>query len=290
MLGQFFALFAIVFFFAMPLLAFTNRRLFNYMAKITLLYMSIMLSSFFSCFGAFVTYFYNEGSVVAMKSFHFIASFWLDVTVEVRGYEKIKAASGPDQNPLVIISNHQSSLDLYTMSSMWPEKCTAMMKKSLKYVPFFNIGAILSNSIFVDRTNKDNAHEALGEAVGKMRSKKLKIWVFPEGTRHHEHGLLPFKKGAFNIAVCAHFPIVPVVISDYTPFYSKPKRYFNSKGHIIVQVMDPVSTEGLTYEDAVPLCDRIRQQMSEVYETISKEAEQLMAQQSRQRLADKNSN
>jgi hypothetical protein len=50
-----------------------------------------------------------------MKSFHFIASFWLDVTVEVRGYEKIKAASGPDQNPLVIISNHQASQPFFKL-------------------------------------------------------------------------------------------------------------------------------------------------------------------------------
>lgn len=106
-----------------------------------------------------------------------------------------------------------------------------------------------------------------------MREKRLKIWMFPEGTRHHQHGLLPFKKGAFNIAVCGQFPIIPVVISDYTPFYSKPKRYFRSRGHVIVQVMDPVSTQGvkllsfisqdyqkfqLTYEDVIALCDRIQ--------------------------------
>ena len=80
-----------------------------------------------------------------------------------------------------------------------------------------------------------------------MRKKCLKIWMFPEGTRHHQHGFLPFRKGAFNIAVQGQFPIIPVVISDYTPFYSKPKRYFRSKGHVIVQVMDPVSTQGVSF-------------------------------------------
>lgn len=69
--------------------------------------------------------------------------------------------------------------------------------------------------------------------------------MFPEGTRHRGHGMLPFKKGAFNIAVDAQFDIVPVVISDYEPFYSKAKRYFRPNGKIIVQVMDPISTVGV---------------------------------------------
>ena len=110
--------------------------------------------------------------------------------------------------------------------------------------------------------------------IDTMRKKCLKIWMFPEGTRHHQHGFLPFRKGAFNIAVQGQFPIIPVVISDYTPFYSKPKRYFRSKGHVIVQVMDPVSTQGvsfycfisrkffkklqLTYDDVIALCDRVQ--------------------------------
>lgn len=79
-----------------------------------------------------------------------------------------------------------------------------------------------------------------------MRTKKLKVWIFPEGTRNREHGLLPFKKGAFNVAVRAHFPIVPVVISDYSPFYSNPGRYFHPNGHVIVKVMEPVTTENVS--------------------------------------------
>jgi lysophosphatidate acyltransferase len=117
--------------------------------------------------------------------------------------------------------------------------------------------------------------------------------MFPEGTRHYEHGLLPFKKGAFNIAVCGHFPVVPVVISDYTPFYSKPGRYFHSKGHIIVQILKPISTDEvnllefimkkfsnhnfqLSYDDVVTLCERVQKEMAEIYENISKDAEQII--------------
>lgn len=43
--------------------------------------------------------------------------------------------------------------------------------------------------------------------------------IFPEGTRGGgANGLLPFKKGAFHLAVQAQVPIQPVVISHYSGF------------------------------------------------------------------------
>ncbi|KAK5972975.1 hypothetical protein GCK32_021673, partial [Trichostrongylus colubriformis] len=72
------------------------------------------------------------------------------------------------------------------------------------------------------------------------------IWIFPEGTRNREYGMLPFKKGAFNIAVRGGFPIVPIVLSNYKPFYSKTDRYFMSDGEVIAQVLSSISTKGVS--------------------------------------------
>nr|CAD2182467.1 unnamed protein product [Meloidogyne enterolobii] len=257
-----------------------TRFVFIFYLKMVVFHLSILLAAFCALFGTLITYFYNEGCIVAMNSFNFICSFWLDIDFEIRGLEKIEEASGHENKPVVLISNHQSSLDLFTLSKMWPSKTTIMMKNSLKYVPIFNIGAIMSNSIFVDRNNKNNAKEALNDAITKMKDKKLKVWVFPEGTRHHQHGLLPFKKGAFNIAVQAQFPIIPIVISDYTPFYSKKEKYFYSGGKVVIQVLDPVSTQGLEYNDVCQLCENVQQKMAQEYEKISEEVANKMKKNS----------
>lgn len=56
---------------------------------------------------------------------------------------------------------------------------------------------------------------------------QTKIWLFPEGTRNKDFTkLLPFKKGAFNIAVAAQVPIIPVVFSPYY-FINRNKNIFN---------------------------------------------------------------
>lgn len=56
------------------------------------------------------------------------------------------------------------------------------------------------------------------------------VWIFPEGTRGHEAdiSLLPFKKGAFYMAVQAGVPIVPVVISNYYDLYSAKEKRFDA--------------------------------------------------------------
>lgn len=54
--------------------------------------------------------------------------------------------------------------------------------------------------------------------------------------------MLPFKKGAFNVAVEAQIDIIPIVFSNYSSFYLQSKKHFLLKGKVVVQVMNPVST------------------------------------------------
>ncbi|PAV90764.1 hypothetical protein WR25_01617 [Diploscapter pachys] len=132
------------------------------------------------------------------------------------------------------------------------------------------------NSIFVERFKKADPMRAVDTCVDKMTKKNLKLWVFPEGTRNRHGGMLPFKKGAFNIAIKAQAPIIPMVTSDYRPFYSKPRKYFHFGGEIITQIMDPIETKGLTLDDAPKLAEEVREKMLKVYETISEEARRKM--------------
>lgn len=55
--------------------------------------------------------------------------------------------------------------------------------------------------------------------------------MFPEGTRHGGDELLPFKKGAFHVAIASRVPIQPVVVSKYYYIDYKKKR-FDSGKHI----------------------------------------------------------
>jgi lysophosphatidate acyltransferase len=51
--------------------------------------------------------------------------------------------------------------------------------------------------------------------------------MFPEGTRNQKEKLLPFKKGAFHLAIASRSPIQPVVVNRYR-FLGK-HRFDNGK-------------------------------------------------------------
>ncbi|XP_046968548.1 1-acyl-sn-glycerol-3-phosphate acyltransferase alpha-like [Vanessa cardui] len=172
----------------------------------------------------------------------------------------------------VIISNHQSSLDILGLFNIWhvAVKIAAVARKELFYVMPFGLSAYLAGVVFIDRNNSKDAYRTLKATSEVMIKNKTKLWLFPEGTRNKDFTkLLPFKKGAFNIAVAAQVPIIPVVISPY--YFINSKKYIFNKGHAIIQCLEPVPTEGLTMEDVPELKDKVQAIMERAYKELSKE-------------------
>lgn len=120
--------------------------------------------------------------------------------------------------PAVFIGNHQTELDVLMLGCMFPKHCSVTAKRSLRNVPLLGWFMALSGSIFIDRSNSKDAREAMRGAAEEIRTRKQSVYMFPEGTRSYskEPMLLPFKKGAFHLAVEAQVPIVPVVSANYS--------------------------------------------------------------------------
>jgi lysophosphatidate acyltransferase len=120
--------------------------------------------------------------------------------------------------PAVFLGNHQTELDVVMLGAMFPKYCSITAKKSLKKLPFLGWFMALSGSVFIDRANTKDARQAMAGAAQEMQTKKQSVYMFPEGTRSYskEPMLLPFKKGAFHLAVQAQVPIVPCVVANYS--------------------------------------------------------------------------
>jgi lysophosphatidate acyltransferase len=88
----------------------------------------------------------------------------------------------------------------------------------------------LSGTIFIDRTNRRTAVAAFDGAAAEMQKYRQSVFIFPEGTRSYfeQPDLLPFKKGAFHLAVQAKVPIVPVVVANYSHVMSVKSLTFRS--------------------------------------------------------------
>jgi lysophosphatidate acyltransferase len=65
----------------------------------------------------------------------------------------------------------------------------------------------LSGAVMVDRKNSKDAVKMMHHVGEDMKRKGVSLWIFPEGTRslRKEDEMLPFKKGAFHLAVQGEF-------------------------------------------------------------------------------------
>jgi lysophosphatidate acyltransferase len=135
--------------------------------------------------------------------------------------------------PAVIVGNHQTELDVLMLGCMFPKYCSVTAKASLKWVPFLGWFMSLSGSIFLHRTNSKDSREKMRGAADEIRNKRQSVYMFPEGTRSYakEPSVLPFKKGAFHLAVQAQVPIIPVVVANYSHIYY-PKGFIFKSGRI----------------------------------------------------------
>lgn len=174
--------------------------------------------------------------------------------------------------PVVYVGNHQSALDVITYAVLPYERVVAVGKKEIARIPFVGFIFKACGNIFIDRQNRDSAMKTMKSVADEIRSRKVSVVMYPEGTRNRTGvGLLPFKKGAFHLAIEAQVPIVPIVCSslrNVQPRVGGPVR----PGHIIIRSLDPISTSGMTLNDVEPLLARVRELMEKNLQEVTEQA------------------
>ncbi|XP_078501976.1 1-acyl-sn-glycerol-3-phosphate acyltransferase alpha [Lissotriton helveticus] len=188
------------------------------------------------------------------------------IKIEVRGWENFNI-----KEQYVVVSNHQSSLDLLGMMEILPSRCVPIAKRELMYAGTAGLACWLAGVIFINRKKTDDAISVMSEAAQTMIKDDVRVWVFPEGTRNHDGSMLPFKRGAFHLAVQAQVPIIPIVMSSYRDFYSKKEKKF-STGKCMVRILPRIETRGLTSDDVPELTESVRRTMLSAFLEMSGEA------------------
>lgn len=174
--------------------------------------------------------------------------------------EKRLSPFSQDFPQAVYIANHQNNFDLFTLSALLPKNVATVGKQGLRWIPFFGTLYWASGNILIDRNNRRQAIKTIDQVVGKMKRSTLSVWMFPEGSRSRGRGWLPFKRGAFHAAIQAGVPVVPVVCSN-THRQVNLNRLNNGK--VIVEMLDPIETKGLSEADIVHLITICEKKMFE---------------------------
>jgi 1-acyl-sn-glycerol-3-phosphate acyltransferase len=166
------------------------------------------------------------------------AGVWLKAAgarVEVKGLENLD----PNRS-YVFISNHRSYLDTATLFFYSGRRMGLVAKKELLKVPVLGQGMNFVNIIAIDRSNPEKAISSMTKARQVMDGGSS-FGVFAEGTRAMPGELLPFKKGAFHLAIQTDAPIVPVAIRN-TDWMMGKRTGVAYSGTIEMTLLSPIET------------------------------------------------
>jgi 1-acyl-sn-glycerol-3-phosphate acyltransferase len=183
------------------------------------------------------------------------------VKVKVTGLENLDP-----QQAYILTPNHQSFIEVPLFVTYLDRYPAYLAKKEVFKYPIFGYGIGLIKVVSVDRSNSPAAVESAKQATENIRQGKSYM-VYPEGTRSKDGKLLPFKKGAFMMAIDAGVPVVPVTVSGATKIMPKGEfKLFPSTVHIIVH--EPISTAGYSRNNVAELMERTREK---IYSALSEE-------------------
>jgi len=158
------------------------------------------------------------------------------------------------RNPYLVVSNHESFVDILLISHL-PWEMKWLSKAELFRIPVLGWLMHLAGDIPVDRGNPRSAAEAMVRCK-EILKEKVSVIIFPEGTRSETDQMLPFKDGAFRLAIDAGVPILPLAVSGAATALRKHDWRFG-RSIAEVRVLEPVETKGLARADIGALRDRV---------------------------------
>lgn len=193
-----------------------------------------------------------------------IRRIWADFLLKLFGIRlKVSGAGSrycPSPSGFVIVSNHQSALDILVFLSLFHSNVAFLAKKELLQIPLFGWGAWLSGTVYIDR-RKGRENRASLATVEKTLKNGGSVIIYPEGTRSVGGELLPFKRGAFVTAIAMQAPILPICIKNSWKLLPKKTARFRP-GEIEVVIEEPILSAGMGKEDRFRLAEMARERIA----------------------------
>jgi len=187
------------------------------------------------------------GKLIATKLYEFfgwVGLKFVGIKLIVKGGEKIDL-----NKSYVVVSNHPSTLDIFTHITALPVSIRFLTKTELFRIPVFGRVLKVLGLPRIDRKNASANFEKINDSISKVIKNKNSIMIFPEGKRSNQKDLLPFKKGAAYISKDFDLPIVPVVTHNAHNLMRKGEVWLRS-GEITIEILDPIyKTKEISVEE-----------------------------------------
>ena len=171
--------------------------------------------------------------------------------VLVRGKDNIPPG------PVVLAANHTSYFDaLVLVSILGPRQFAFIAKREFLGNPLMRLLLTGFGCVFVERFDVQAAAGHADELADAAK-RGTSLAIFPEGTLLRRPGLLPFRTGAFQVAVQAGIPVVPVSMRGVRSVL-RDGTWYARRYPMAVTFSAPIAPDGDDWNAAVRLRDRVR--------------------------------
>lgn len=179
------------------------------------------------------------------------------VRLEVIGAELVDPTAS-----YVVVSNHQSTFDIMAHFLALPVPIRFLAKQELFRVPLLGWALRRLHMVPVDRAAGRTVYAEVEQNAADTIAQGNSIIVYPEGTRTRDGQLLPFKNGAFFIAIHTGLSILPTTIEGSFEAWL-PRAKIIRGGTVTVAIGSPVPTGEVKIENASGLRDEVRAAIEE---------------------------
>lgn len=137
----------------------------------------------------------------------------------------------------VVVANHESMTDPMLLSWLpWDMRWVA--KHELFKPPVVGWAMHFGGDIPLRRGEGESVRIMMSECEAAL-AKGISIMMFPEGTRSKDGELMRFKDGAFQLAVRANVPILPIAVAGTRAMWRKGSLALGS-AHAGARILDPI--------------------------------------------------
>ena len=185
-----------------------------------------------------------------------LTSRLVGIRVEALGLDKLDPAAA-----YVFTPNHRSHADIIALMAVLPRARYAA-KRELFDEPVLGAAMRAVGMIPIDREHPELAKRTLDEAASRL-GRKVSVVIFPEGTRAPAGQMLPFKSGAFVFAIEQQIPVVPLALHNTACVMPAHGYLTIPGGRVVVEVLDPLPTAGLTIDDRHQLKEQVYESLLE---------------------------
>lgn len=156
----------------------------------------------------------------------------------------------------VVVANHESTADPFLLSFLpWDMRWVA--KQELFKLPVIGWMMKFGGDIPLRRGERASV-QAMMDECKRALSGGISVMMFPEGTRSPTGELGAFKDGAFQLAIEAGVPVLPLALAGTRACRPKGSLWFG-EARAMVKVLEPIPVEG---HDVASLREEARRRIS----------------------------